>query len=431
MEVEEEVKRIVEEVKELHDSAASFISSSSQQELTFRQKASSVDASLRRLRSTLASDKRLDPKLLEEDLHRARCMLADGDLSSFLPSKPQGRFVRMFLGPVNVRASRKDIQLKVKEEYNSYRDKTALLFLFFPAALMILRSYYWDGCLPAFPVQLYEAWLLFLYAGLAMRENVLRANGSDIRPWWLYHHYCAMGMALVSLTWEIKGQPNCVQKQAKRMDVVWGETAGVDGQLWLLCPILFILQGFQAYVGLLLLRAALTGVVAEWQVMVCGILLVVMAVGNFINTVETLMAKSRVKAKMKKSHEVGIGNKAMAEEDLECGWWLLYVIVVVSYEALVLRGASSGLLLDLMNELADHTDSSKLKEETNDLVASNQGDLITGQSPVLNVYLWDHAVDEFCRKFEGSPRTPTVIKTVKPKLICERMDTALAMGAFA
>lgn len=36
------------------------------------------------------------------------------------------------------------------------QDKTALLFLFFPAALMILRSYYWDGCLPAFPVQLYE-----------------------------------------------------------------------------------------------------------------------------------------------------------------------------------------------------------------------------------------------------------------------------------
>jgi hypothetical protein len=217
------------------------------------------------------------------------------------------------------------------------QDKTALLFLFFPATLLILRSYYWGGCLPAFPVQLYEAWLLFLYAGLAMRENILRANGSDIRPWWLYHHYCAMAMALVSLTWEIKGQPNCVQKQrgvhlflqwammqgvamllqnryqrqrlytrialgkAKRMDVVWGETAGVDGQLWLLCPILFILQVFEAYVGLLLLRKTVTGVVNEWQVMVCGILLVVMAVGNFINTVETLMAKSRVKAKMKRS----------------------------------------------------------------------------------------------------------------------------------
>ena len=28
------------------------------------------------------------------------------------------------------------------------------------------------------------------------------------------------------------------------MDVVWGETAGVEGQLWLLAPILFILQVF-------------------------------------------------------------------------------------------------------------------------------------------------------------------------------------------
>lgn len=32
-----------------------------------------------------------------------------------------GRFLRMFLGPINVRANRKDIQLKVKEEYNGFR----------------------------------------------------------------------------------------------------------------------------------------------------------------------------------------------------------------------------------------------------------------------------------------------------------------------
>eukprot|EP00268_Persea_americana_P003907 TRINITY_DN1119_c0_g1_i3.p1 TRINITY_DN1119_c0_g1~~TRINITY_DN1119_c0_g1_i3.p1 ORF type:complete len:223 (-),score=26.49 TRINITY_DN1119_c0_g1_i3:365-1033(-) len=154
---------------------------------------------------------------------------------------------------------------------------------------------------------------------------------------WIYHHYCAMLMALTSLTWEIKGEPNCAHKQkgvqlflawammqgvamllqnryqrqrlytrialgkAKRMDVVWGETAGVEGQLWLLYPILFILQGFEAYIGLSLLKTALVGVVSEWQVIVCGMLLVVMAAGNFINTVETLMSKSRFKAKMKRS----------------------------------------------------------------------------------------------------------------------------------
>ncbi|XP_043806225.1 transmembrane protein 120 homolog isoform X1 [Manihot esculenta] len=369
--VEDEVARVVEQAKDLQDSASSLISRSSNDEQSLRQRALSLESSIRRCRSLLdsaLSHKLLDPKLadkLEEDLHRARCIMLDGDAAAFLPAKAQGRFLRMFLGPINVRASRKDIQLKVKEEYNGYRDRTALLFLLFPSVLLILRSWVWNGCLPAFPVQLYQvllfyfiyffedcvdlqfpckthpshiqAWLLFLYTGLALRENILRANGSDIRPWWIYHHYCAMIMALVSLTWEIKGQPNCVQKQrgvqlflqwammqgvsmllqnryqrqrlytrialgkAKRMDVVWGETAGVDGQLWLLCPILFILQGFEAYVGLQLLKTAFVRVVSEWQVIFCGILLVFMAAGNFLNTVQTLMAKSKFKAKMKRS----------------------------------------------------------------------------------------------------------------------------------
>ncbi|CAL5321260.1 unnamed protein product [Camellia sinensis] len=80
-----------------------------------------------------------------------------------------------------------------------------------------------------------------------------------------------MATALISLTWETQKQrgvqlflqwaimqgvamllQNRYQRQrlcthialgkARRMDVVWGETAGVNGQLWLLAPILFILQ---------------------------------------------------------------------------------------------------------------------------------------------------------------------------------------------
>lgn len=341
--IEEEVGRVVEQAKELQDLAASLNSKSSKEEVTIRQRAVALDSAISKLRSSINShlfDHTLDPKLadkLEDELNRARCILVDGDASSFLPGKKETRFLKMFLGPINVRASRKDVQLKVKEEYNSYKDRTALLFLLFPSILLILRSYIWDGCMPAFPVQLYQAWLLFLYTGLALRENILRVNGSDIRPWWIYHHYCAMVMALVSLTWEIKGQPDCAQKQkgvklflqwammqgvamllqnryqrqrlytrialgkAKRMDVVWGETSGVDGQLWLLCPILFTLQGFEAYVGLLLLQTAFVGVVSEWQVVFCGMLLVLMAVGNFANTVQTLLVKSRFKAKMKRS----------------------------------------------------------------------------------------------------------------------------------
>lgn len=47
-----------------------------------------------------------------------------------------------------------------------------------------------------------------------------------------------------------------------------------------------------------------------WQVVTCGILLIIMAVGNFANTVQTLLSKSRFKAKMKKGkikHDLNVG----------------------------------------------------------------------------------------------------------------------------
>ncbi|GJR59109.1 transmembrane protein 120 [Tanacetum coccineum] len=393
-----EVNRIIEESKELQESASNLISKNSIEEASLRQRALALDSNIKIIKSFIGSEVKkgaLDSKhadKLGEDLSRASYTLSEGDAATFLPCKSHGRFLRMFLGPINVRANRKDVQLKVKEEYYSFRralgtnidlihlpsgivcilkserphiptsvdllslltslinlmyhrfveqsdnlhDRTAYLFLIFPSLLLGLRSWLWDGCFPALPVQLYQAWLLFLYTGLALRENILRVNGSDIRPWWIYHHYCAMAMALISLTWEIERQPDCAQKQkgiqlflrwaimqgvamllqnryqrqrlytrialgkARRMDVVWGETAAVKGQLWLLLPILFVLQAFEAYVGVLLLQTAVAGVISEWQVITCGILLIIMAVGNFANTVQTLVLKSQFKAKMKK-----------------------------------------------------------------------------------------------------------------------------------
>lgn len=325
--------RSAEQARELQDAAAALLSRTWAEEEALRRRAAALREDLARLRKVAAN---AQTEKVDEDLDRASCLISDGDIATILPSKAHGTFLKLLLGPVNLRA-RKEVQLKVKEEYNSYRDRTAIVFLGFPMILLFLRSWLWNGCFPALPVQLYQAWLLFLYTTLALRENILRVNGSDIRPWWVCHHYCAMLMALVSLTWEIKGQPDCARKQrgvelflcwavmqgfammlqnryqrqrlytrialgkAKRMDVVWGETAGVEGQLLLLCPVLFLLQVFEGYVGFLLLRTAHTGIIPEWQVVVCGILLIAMAIGNFANTVDTLMVKSRFKAKMKKS----------------------------------------------------------------------------------------------------------------------------------
>ncbi|WVZ78254.1 hypothetical protein U9M48_025997 [Paspalum notatum var. saurae] len=350
--LEAEAAAAAEAARELREAAAALVATRAAEEDALRQRAVALDADIRRLQGSLPA---LEPSTLdkiEEDLDRAKVAITDSDVASFLPSKRNGKFLKMFLGPVNVRVARKEDKLKIKDEYNNYRDRTAYKFLLFPSILLLLRWWIWDGCLPAWAVQIYQAWLLFLYASFALRENVLIANGSDIRPWWIYHHYLAMGMALISLTWEIKGQPDCSSKQrgvqlflrwaimqgiamhlqnryqrqrlrtrialgkvsltclpidylqAKRMDVVAGETAGVEGQLLLLYPVLFILQGFEAYVGVLLLQTALHVLASEWQartVVVCGILLVVMAVGNFVNTVETLVLKLRFKAKMKRA----------------------------------------------------------------------------------------------------------------------------------
>nr|GFA03280.1 transmembrane protein 120 homolog [Tanacetum cinerariifolium] len=164
------------------------------------------------------------------------------------------------------------------------------------------------------------------------------------------------------LTWEIERQPDCAQKQkgiqlflrwaimqgvamllqnryqrqrlytrialgkARRMDVVWGETAA-GKELRKRLAASFICSewrkfsfekfsdnyynsiaytddpAFEAYVGVLLLQTAVAGVISEWQVITCGILLIIMAVGNFANTVQTLVLKSQFKAKMKKGKD--------------------------------------------------------------------------------------------------------------------------------
>ncbi|RLN07212.1 hypothetical protein C2845_PM11G11920 [Panicum miliaceum] len=282
-----------EAARELREAAAALVATRAAEEDALRRRAVALDADVRRLQGSLPA---LDPSAvdkIEEELERARAAITDSDVASFLPSKRNGKFFKMFLGPVNVRVARKEDKLKIKDEYNNYRDRTAYKFLLFPSILLLLRWWIWDGCLPAWAVQIYQAWLLFLYTSFALRENVLIANGSDIRPWWIYHHYLAMRGVQLFLRWAIMQGiamhlQNRYQRQrlrtrialgkAKRMDVVAGETASVEGQLLLLYPVLFILQ-----------------------VVVCGILLVVMAVGNFVNTVETLILKLRFKAKMKKA----------------------------------------------------------------------------------------------------------------------------------
>ena len=66
--IEEEVGRVVEQAKELQDSAASFISKASADDQSLRNRVVSLDSSIRRLHSLLSHNNHnlLDPKLADK-----------------------------------------------------------------------------------------------------------------------------------------------------------------------------------------------------------------------------------------------------------------------------------------------------------------------------------------------------------------------------
>lgn len=92
-------------------------------------------------------------------------------------------------------------RLRLKEEYYRFRDRSTILFMLFPACIQLVKRVY-PATSQVYSVlfQLHEAWLLYFYMALALRENVLVANGSNIRRWWIRHHYFAIALVLVQLT---------------------------------------------------------------------------------------------------------------------------------------------------------------------------------------------------------------------------------------
>lgn len=67
--LEDEVRRTVEQAKELRDAASSLVAKSSSEEQSIRQRAASLDSTLRRLRSSIDSQLRrnlLDPQLSDK-----------------------------------------------------------------------------------------------------------------------------------------------------------------------------------------------------------------------------------------------------------------------------------------------------------------------------------------------------------------------------
>lgn len=165
---------------------------------------------------------------------------------------------------------------------------------------------------------LFQVWLLYYYTTLALRENILRVNGSNINPWWIIHHYLSIAMCFCLLTWPVdanyvkflpqflyfSGLQGIVQMlqnkyqssklykliamgKADRMDVTSElgsnifSALGCSPGLTLLLPFLLLVQSFQIYNSFTLFNVAISNENnVEWQVLVCASLFFTLGLGK-------------------------------------------------------------------------------------------------------------------------------------------------------
>jgi hypothetical protein len=283
-----------------------------------------------------------------------------GDLLARLEGPRKGRFLTLMLGSeANVQSDGKaEERLRLKEAYHSFRDLTDPLFALLPALLLLAsHSSFVSSSLYILLAQMYCVFLLWFYSSLSLRENVLRCNGSSIRPWWVRHHYYGVFLALSALSMPAQNymsrkaffDPYCqlafaqglvmlLQNRYQRrrmytrvalgksssMDVV---SSGISGQLKLLYPLLFFLQVLYLRSSFLCLAASTSTLgkyvystsqiykristmsekvsqwiertaahnAPPWQVSHCGILLLLMAGGNTLSLLSTIHEKASIK----------------------------------------------------------------------------------------------------------------------------------------
>ncbi|KAL6004091.1 hypothetical protein ACLOJK_004638 [Asimina triloba] len=89
----EESARVVEQARELQDSASSLLSKTWNEQQSLCQRALALESNIKKIRSSIeaavktgALDICDSEKKLDEELFKAKCIINDGDAASLLPS---------------------------------------------------------------------------------------------------------------------------------------------------------------------------------------------------------------------------------------------------------------------------------------------------------------------------------------------------------
>lgn len=248
-------------------------------------------------------------------LKELRCRMSAKPLQQLMPATG-GFYVELFLGTLNVRFMRKKDRLAFKTEYEKLKLKVAPGLVIIAILCLVYEENRWVHMV----LQLCLAWY---YATLAVRENILRLNGSNIKAWWIIHHYFTMAQCVFLLTWpnnasyarsrrnlHLFGFYNAVLQifqtryqmarlyalrslgMASEMDVAASDSTQIhwsEGMIVLL-PLILLGQAMQAGMAWNLMRI-FNSSPNELQILMMSLLFCANFVGNFYTTLVVLYEK--------------------------------------------------------------------------------------------------------------------------------------------
>ncbi|XP_033221696.1 transmembrane protein 120 homolog [Belonocnema kinseyi] len=235
------------------------------------------------------------------------------EIEQTLP-KPNGTYLSIILGNVNVSILNKNDKFKYKDEYEKF--KLVLSVIGFILSVLNLFT----------NIRTLELSFMFLlvwyYCTLTIRESILKVNGSRIKGWWRFHHFLSTVVSGVLLVW-----PNTGAWYSFRGQFMWfnvyisvvqylqfryqrgvlyrlkalGERHNMDitiegfhSWMWrglsFLLPFLFVGYFFQLYNAYILYTLA-SHPKATWHVPVLSLMFLVLFLGNVITTIMVIPQK--------------------------------------------------------------------------------------------------------------------------------------------
>lgn len=235
------------------------------------------------------------------------------EMEQSLP-KPNGTYLKIILGNVNVSILNKNHKFKYKDEYEKF--KLVLSVIGFVLSVINLLT----------SIRTLELSFMFLlvwyYCTLTIRESILKVNGSRIKGWWRFHHFLSTVVSGVLLVW-----PNTGAWYSFRGQFMWfnvyisvvqflqfryqrgvlyrlkalGERHNMDitiegfhSWMWrglsFLLPFLFMGYFFQLYNAYTLYTLA-SHSQATWHVPVLSLMFLVLFLGNTTTTIMVIPQK--------------------------------------------------------------------------------------------------------------------------------------------